>query len=290
MAEHRMLGILGVRDDRLRDAYSPEEIEQFRMLAEQLAVSIQNSRVYERMKERDRLAALGEMSAGLAHEIRNPLGAIKGAAQFLHDAADSVALAGEPGPEGEIDEPPAEFLEIIIEEANRLNRVVTQFLDYARPDRGDRIEIQVNDVLRRTCQVLSQQAPEGIEMETDFAAELPKVSGDPQQLHQVFLNLGLNAFQAMGDSGTLTISTSLRPSLWDEQAHAVVISLRDTGCGIASENLKSLFIPFVTTKKKGSGLGLPISQRFVEAHGGRIEVDSKPAAGSTFRVVLPATE
>jgi signal transduction histidine kinase len=286
MAENRMLGLFAVRDDRLRDAYSPEEVEQFRMLAEQLAVSIQNSRVYERMKERDRLAALGEMSAGLAHEIRNPLGAIKGAAQYLHDAA----LDGEQPNTEELEESAGEFLEIIIEEANRLNRVVSQFLDYARPDRGDRQTLAINKVIERTFQLLAQQAPPDVKLKLDTTVELPRVRGDFQQLHQVFLNLGLNAIQAMRSGGVLYITTGLRPNLWDERGNTVVVSFRDTGCGISADALKTLFIPFVTTKKKGSGLGLPISQRFVEAHGGRIEVDSKPGRGSSFRVVLPALE
>ena len=299
MAESRMLGLLTVRDDRMRDAYSPEEVEQFRTLTEQLSISIQNSRVYERMKERDRLAALGEMSAGLAHEIRNPLGAIKGAAQFLQDAddtftkeSDGTTSDGKSGSspsqadddtEGEAQE----FLGIIIEEVNRLNRVVSQFLDYARPAGAKEIEsLVINRVLRKTIQILNSQA-EKVKIDLKLDDSLPPFQGDPQALHQVFLNLGLNAIQAMEEKGVLQISTTLQPHLWEDKGDAIVISFKDTGTGISEEGIKSLFIPFVTTKKKGSGLGLPISQRIVESHDGRIEVESRLGSGSVFRVVLP---
>lgn len=290
--EGMMLGLLTVRDDRMRDAYSPEEVEQFRTLAEQLSISIQNSRVYERMKERDRLAALGEMSAGLAHEIRNPLGAIKGAAQFLQDAAletEPESASVEEQGRNEADGESQEFLAIIIEEVNRLNRVVSQFLDYARPERGGLEALSINDVVKKSVQVLRPQSGE-VEIHERLDETIPLVMGDPQGLHQVFLNLGLNAVQAMEKEGELHVRTSLRPSLWEKHSDAVVVEFKDTGPGISVDAMKSLFIPFVTTKKKGTGLGLPISQRIVEAHGGRIEVDSKLEKGSSFRVVLSAGE
>ena len=259
---------------------TPEE------LAAQMGITLQNSKVYERMKERDRLAALGEMAAGLAHEIRNPLGAIKGAAQFLNP----------PAPTGGEEELPAtapaesrEFLDIIVEEANRLNKVVSQFLDYARPFRGDMQLLDLNDVIRRSAQLI--QADAKVEIQVALDESSPRVRADAEQLRQVFLNLAINAVEAMPEGGKLTISTGVRrigrrgiPERFAE------IRFRDTGPGIPPAVVKNLFIPFFTTKEKGTGLGLPISQRIIENHGGRIEVRSRLGLGSTFVVVLPWAE
>src|SRR6185369_17390051 len=143
VAEDQVLGLLNLKDERLREAYASDEVDLFRGVVAQIAIIVQNTKLYARMKERDRLAALGEMAAGLAHEIRNPLGAIKGAAQLLQPSADSNESSES-----------REFLGIIVEEANRLNRVVSQFLDYARPYKGVLDAVDVNDVVRRTLQLL----------------------------------------------------------------------------------------------------------------------------------------
>jgi signal transduction histidine kinase len=270
----QIVGLLGVRDERLRDAFASDEFELLRGLGAQLAIAVKNSKLYDRMKERDRLAALGEMAAGLAHEIRNPLGAIKGAAQLLLPSGDGAP------PESRESR---EFLGIIVEEANRLNRVVSQFLDYARPYQGNLEPLDVNEVVRKTAQLLPPGTPSS-DVQLQLGAT-PPVRGDAEQLRQVFLNLALNALQAMPDGGRLTISTVTRSSRGAPSA--VEVRFQDTGRGIPSAAMKNLFIPFYTTKDKGTGLGLPISQRIVENHGGRIEVRSREGAGSTFAVVLP---
>jgi signal transduction histidine kinase len=306
-----VLGLVGLRDERLREAYSSDELDLLRGLAHQLSITLQNSALYERMKERDRLAALGEMAAGLAHEIRNPLGAIKGAAQLLQPTLamvqDDVAPAAAPTASGgseapsttaptapSIDGASREFVDIIIEEANRLNRVVSQFLDYARPFRGDLKPVELEEILRRTVQLLQSEEAASrctIDLRLDGASPLPPVRGDGEQLLQVFLNLGLNALQAMTDGGTLSITSAVRGAGRRARgagaATMVEIRFTDTGPGIATAALKKLFIPFFTTKDKGTGLGLPISQRIVENHGGIIEVRSTPRQGATFNVLLP---
>jgi signal transduction histidine kinase len=278
VGQDAILGMLCLRDERLREAYSTDEIDLFRAIAAQAAITIQNSQVYERMKERDRLAALGEMAAGLAHEIRNPLGSIKGAAQYLL-------------PEGESLGPAKEFLSIIVDEVNRLNNVVSQFLDYARPYRGDQEPLDVNDVVKKTVQLLQQETdtvPGRYELALNLADELPPVRADAEQLRQVFLNLGLNALQAMPQGGKLVVSSGVRRGARrGEPASFLEVRFRDTGCGIAPGDLKNLFIPFYTTKEKGTGLGLPISQRIIENHGGTIEVRSQQGKGATFTVLLP---
>lgn len=283
--EDQLLGMLVLRDERLREAYSTDEIELFRSVATTIGVTLQNSQVYERMKERDRLAALGQMAAGLAHEIRNPLGSIKGAAQFLQPSSPSASGQGaSPAQAGDT----KEFLNIIVEEVNRLNKIVSQFLDYARPYRGDQEPLEITDVLKKTLQRLAKEEASHFEIVTAFADRLPPVRADAEQLLQVFLNLSLNALQAMPQGGRLVISTSLRRATRRGAAAAFLeVRFRDSGVGIPPGDLKNLFIPFFTTKDKGTGLGLPISQRIIENHGGTIEVRSQPGEGATFTVLLP---
>jgi signal transduction histidine kinase len=279
--EDQLLGALVLRDERLREAYSSEEIELFRGVALSIGVTLQNSQVYERMKERDRLAALGQMAAGLAHEIRNPLGAIKGAAQFLQPTANGHGGVDAAGTK--------EFLNIIVEEVNRLNNIVSQFLDYARPYRGEQEPLEVNDVVRKTLQLLGKESEgKGIDVVPSLVDGLPPARADAEQLVQVFLNLSLNALQAMPEGGRLFVSTSIRRATRRGAAAAFLeVRFRDTGVGIPPGDLRNLFIPFFTTKEKGTGLGLPISQRIIENHGGTIEVRSQAGMGATFTVLLP---
>jgi signal transduction histidine kinase len=277
-----LLGVLGFDDDRVTDAFDLDDIDVFRRLAGQASRVIESTQVLERMKERDRLAAVGEMAAGLAHEIRNPLGAIKGAAQLL---------VGPDGKPLEPSETTTEFLHIIVEEVDRLNKVVTQFLDYARPakaDQADHTELDINEVVRKTVQLIeSDKAAEGVDIEVRYDDLLPLVAGDPEQLRQVFLNLGLNALQSMPDGGTLEIRTTRRRRSALGYGSFAEIRFRDTGVGIPRDKIKNLFIPFFTTKQRGTGLGLAISQRIVTQHAGAIEVRSTPGSGSTFSVFLP---
>jgi len=278
-----LLGLFCVRDDRTDSAYDPDDIELFRQVAIAAARVIESSQAYERVKERDRLAALGEMAAGLAHEIRNPLGAIKGAAQLL---ITDGKPAGSP-------QEVAEWLEIIVEEANRLNNVVTRFLDYARaegPSRDSASTVDLNHVVRRTVQLLQPDEHKRVEFRVRLDEQLPHINGDPESLMQVFLNLGQNALQAMPDGGTLEILTTRRRRSRLGYGQFAEVRFRDTGIGIPRDRLKKLFIPFYTTKQKGTGLGLAISHRIVNQHAGTIEVRSTIGQGSTFSVFLPAAE
>lgn len=273
-------GLLCVRDDRTRDAFSPEEVQLLRSLGAQASIALENSRLYQRLKQRDRLAALGEMAAGLAHEIRNPLGAIKASAQFL----------AEPTDDDERDAATAEFLGIIVEEVDRLNRVVSSFLDYARPSTGDPAPTDLNAVVRRTMQLLAKDL-DGIESKLELAEELPRVRIDAERLRQVLINLCQNAAQAMEGRGRLTIRTAPRVHRdGSGERQWVELGVSDTGPGIPQKVLANLFVPFVTTKNRGTGLGLAISQRIVSAAGGHIEARSAAEVGTTFIVRLPAVE
>ena len=292
-----LLGLFCVRDDRTDSSFDADDIDTFRQLAIGAARVIESSQAYERVKERDRLAALGEMAAGLAHEIRNPLGAIKGAAQLL------ITADTKPNPritEQTVVDPKSsetvELLEIIVEEANRLNNVVTRFLDYARSERPGRegaAKVDLNAILRKTEQLLRQdiaKAPKPVELRVRLDDMLPQVAGDPESLLQVFLNLGQNALQAMPDGGSLEILTTRRRRSRLGYGQFAEVRFRDSGVGIPRDKLKKLFIPFYTTKQKGTGLGLAISHRIVNQHGGTIEVRSTIGQGSTFSVFLPAAE
>jgi signal transduction histidine kinase len=279
-----LLGLFTLRDDRTESAFDADDIDVFRQLAIGAARVIESSQAYERVKERDRLAALGEMAAGLAHEIRNPLGAIKGAAQLLMTSNHSPAQSS---PEN------VEFLAIIVEEANRLNNVVTRFLDYARPERPGRegaSKVDLNLVVRKTVQLLQQEPLKNVELRVRLDEQLPQVAGDPESLIQVFLNLGQNALHAMPDGGTLEILSTRRRRSRLGYGQFAEVRFRDTGIGIPRDRLKKLFIPFYTTKQKGTGLGLAISHRIINQHGGTIEVRSTIGQGSTFSVFLPAAE
>jgi len=292
------VALLFVADDRVRDAFTPEEISLLETVATQIGVVVANSRVYSRMKERDRLAALGSMAAGLAHEVKNPLGAIKGAAQLLEEVGTN---AGE-------DPTAREFVGIILEEVNRLDRVVGSFLDYARPHAGNPIPLDLNAAVRRTVQILSSQITDGsVEVRQELAELLPRTRMDPEKFRQVLMNLMQNAIQAMDGQGKITVSTSVRRSArgrvappdgsvpisrrsLSDEAELVEVGVRDTGPGISPKVLRNLFIPFFTTKSKGTGLGLAISQSIVQNAGGTIEVHSQPGDGTTFTIVLPAAD
>jgi signal transduction histidine kinase len=279
LAGDRVVGFLACWDERVQEAFASDEIARLLEVADRCALVIENSKLYQQMKERDRLAALGEMSAGLAHEIRNPLAAIKAAVQYL----DPQKL-----PEGD-----REFLQIMIEEVNRLNGVVTQFLDYSRPLKPSMAPTAVNDVLEKTFKLLQAEAPQNVAVELELAPWLPRVQADAEQLKQVFLNLALNAFQAMPGGGRLHVSTRLARdelAFWREgsrKADVVEVRFRDTGPGIPEAARESIFVPFYTTKEKGTGLGLAICLRLVKAHQGSIVVRSPAGEGAEFLVSLP---
>lgn len=288
-------GFIGVRDERLRDAFSADDLKLLRSLGSHVAVAIENTRLYERIKERDRLAAIGEMSAGLAHEIRNPLGAIKGAVQFIT----------EDGMEGENRElnlkEEKEFLDIIISEVDRLNKVVSSFLDYARPShtRDEQAAADVNSVILQTQKIADSEITRAkVEMELNLGEELAKVHMSEEKLGQVLWNLLINAIEATMDSGhkgqvRVTSRMVDAPRAWNplygpSGKGFIEVSVSDNGRGIPASILPKIFIPFYTTKQKGTGLGLAISHRIVREAGGVVEVDTRDGEGTTFKVLLPA--
>lgn len=224
----------------------------------------------DQVRRQDRLASLGHLSAGVAHEIRNPLAIIKGSAEILRRR-----FGGQADEEG--------LTHSIIEEVNRLSEVVTNFLDFARPKEPTIVQGDLNGVIHKALALAGHhRSGESVRVESELASDLPPVPMDPEQCQQVFLNLILNALEAMRDGGVLTVRSRV-----DEVSGCAVVEVQDTGEGIDEETRGNIFDPFFTSKEQGTGLGLSVVHMIVAAHGGRIEVDSEPGQGSVFRVFFP---
>lgn len=225
---------------------------------------------FDERLEREKSMMLEEMAPVLAHEIKNPLGAIKGAAQYLATEVDS--------------EENKRILNIIIEETDRLNGVMSQFLTYAKPYRHEKKEQKIEPLLDRILSLVeARRINERVTIQKEIRENLPAVRMDADRIMQVILNIVFNALEAMPEGGTLTLGAR---RIEKENREGIEILVRDTGKGIAREDLKNIFKPFYTTKERGVGLGLAICQRIVKSHGGEIKVKSIPGKGSSFRIQL----
>jgi two-component system sensor histidine kinase HydH len=227
---------------------------------------------FDEKLEREKALLLAEMAPVFAHEIRNPLGSIKGAAQYLQSESNT--------------EEHSQLLNVIIEEVNRLNAVVSQFLEYARPGSGKIQLHDINAIILRTIAIISaNRLADKIAISRELQEGLPTIKVDEQQILQVLINISLNAIEAMPGGGSLTFRTS---KIESSAGLAVGISIRDTGLGIGPDDRKNIFKPFYTTKERGVGLGLAICQRIIREHGGSIRVKSIPGQGSVFFIRLNA--
>ena len=240
-------------------------------------VLFQDLREIEELKEaveRERhLASLGRLAAGVAHEVRNPLSSLKGFAQFFR-----AKFA--PGSEEE------RYSDIMIEEVERLDRVVQELLDFARPVAPSLKPTAPNSLIEEALALVSEDAQfRRVTVERRLPDGLPDVLVDPMQMRQAMLNVFLNAIEAMGDGGTMTVETSESRS--PDGARSVTLAVADTGPGMTTEEMDKLFEPFYTTKPKGTGLGMTVVSRVVEQNGGRVLVKSAPGEGTTLTFVLP---
>lgn len=268
-----VLGWVNLRDEDWSDGFTADELQGLAEIADLAAVALANISEFQALEEAHRLSALGAMAAGLAHEIRNPLAGIKGAAQFLQG---EVGLS----PDAQ------EMLDVVVVEADRLNVVVSQFLDYARPMNLQLDLTPLNALVSQALALVrAQGVPAGVRLEEQLDPDLPLVPLDPGRVRQVLLNLVQNGIQAMPEGGTLTLSTHRRQA--PGRAPSVEVRVADTGRGVPLDVQDKLFVPFFTTKEHGTGLGLAISQRIVQRHGGEIELQSEPGAGAVFSVRLP---
>lgn len=225
----------------------------------------------EKMQRLDRLANLGMLSAGMAHEIKNGMQAVKTFVELLLEKNQDAELG-----------------DVVRHELDRINAIVTQMLRMAAPASASFKAVRVHEVLDHSLRLLQPQVSgKLITVKKNYRAEADAVRGDDAQLQQTFMNLLLNALEAMGPNGTLTISTEIAAG--ESGAHSLKIKIQDTGVGIKPENLAHLFEPFFTTKKNGTGLGLAICRRVVLEHHGTMEVQSETSQGSTFSISLPVT-
>jgi signal transduction histidine kinase len=231
-------------------------------------------RLYEQAERRKRLALIGAMAAGVAHEIRNPLASIKGAAQYVQKDLEGLEGKGEA----------REYLKLLVGEVDCLNDVVESFMAYARPLEPRRKEVRLEELLGDIVRLQGVSVPAGVRIETAFDPDLPPVPADPALLTQAVTNLLRNAVEAMPDGGTVTFRTRPVVTAWRTYAAIEVI---DAGPGVSAGDLDRIFQPFYTTKSKGTGLGLSIARRIVEAHGGEVAVANVRPRGCKFTFLLP---
>jgi len=217
-----------------------------------------------------RLASIGSLAAGIAHEIRNPLSSIKGFATYFKERYKEV-------PEDN------KTAEIMVQEVERLNRVIGQLLEFARPIKLNKVQAKIHDLITYSLKMIQKQVQDrGVVITTNLSPEIKEVSLDPDRISQVLLNLYLNAIEAMDQGGMLGVDSSL-----DKESGRAKIIVSDTGSGIKEEDLVHIFDPYFTTKQSGTGLGLAIVHRIIEAHKGEVRIESEPGKGTRVSVVLP---
>lgn len=262
--------VVGFLTQQLAEA-NRAKARNYQALAEELELANQNLRKAEAAVRRaDRLAALGQLTAGLAHELRNPMSTIKNSAEMLSKTVSSS------------DEVGRELAGFISSEVDRTNSLITRFLEFARPMRL-RLEVEdVTGILDRAAGQLEKITP-GVQIFKNYSPDVRPIPVDGELLERVFFNLLHNAAQASPPQGVVTLRT--RP-----MGDAVEIAVIDRGAGIAPKDLENIFNPFFTTKHDGVGLGLAIVSKIVDEHDGKIVVESQPGEGSVFRVILPAKQ
>jgi signal transduction histidine kinase len=271
----RLMGFILLGKKRSEKDYTVEELEILEAFSNQTALAISRALIYRDMSLKDKqimqaekMAAIGELAAGIAHEIRNPLGIITGSAETIRRHPDQKIRE--------------EMTNYILEESQRINGLIGTFLDFARPKEPNLTNCDLREVLEKTLLLLSPQAKTlGIEIEKEIPQKLLQVSADPDQMRQAFTNLGVNALEAMPEGGTLKIRVfrNARDKVW--------VQFSDTGKGIPREVAAKVFDPFFTTKEGGTGLGLSIAHRIITQHRGEIHVEGGEGKGSTFTIILP---
>jgi len=280
ISKGQLIGMMNLGYKFTKDIYSHEDIELLSTLANQTAIAIENARLYEDLKRSksyirraDRLASLGTLTAGLAHEIRNPMVAIKTLTQLLPERLDDEEFR-------------SQFLKIASGEVDRISSLVNELLDFARPSDPKWASEDINAILDGMILLVSTATKKKlITIIKNYASNLPSVQIDREQIKQVILNILLNAIDATSEHGNITVKT--RSFIKPGGEPYVQIEFTDTGCGIPGEHLEDIFNPFFTTKVTGSGLGLSISNQIVQDHKGYIDVESQLEKGSSFFINLP---
>lgn len=230
--------------------------------------ALERQQLEQKLNRARHLSALGEMTAAISHEIRNPLGIIKSSAELLKKKMAAI-------------EPGNPIPDVIVQEATRLNDIITDFLNFARPRELDLADCEIGAIIDRNINFLSSQATQkNCAIQTDIQPDLPPIQADTAMLYQAFLNILLNAMQAMPTGGTITVTARA-------DAQGVHISFEDTGQGIPADIAEKIWDPFFTTKEKGTGLGLGIVKNIIDAHGGSIVIENRASGGARVCVDLP---
>jgi two-component system, NtrC family, sensor histidine kinase HydH len=262
LAVGTVTGVLSDRERRRR-----AELQSTAHKLSQVYRELQDT--FEQVKRADRLSAIGQLAAGLAHEIRNPLASIDGAAEVMEAAERPEEVL-------------AETMSIVRKECARLNRLLTNLLDFARPRHPEWREVNVPRVLDSVIELVKHSAGKGIHLKRTAADRLPPLWADEEQIAQVILNLTINAAQAMPDGGEIELSAR-------ESNDGVLIQVKDEGIGVASEHIDKIFDPFFTTKDTGTGLGLSVVHQIVRQLGGTVSVARNETCGMTFSLFFPQT-
>ena len=304
----RLLGVVQAHTIIDEHRYAVEDLKLLTAIGMQAGTALENASLYEKLAaektalhqaheqlkaaqegliQSERLAAIGRLTAGIVHDVRNPMTVILGRAQIMQMAMEGGGIREVDGLNV------IESLEHIQQGVEHCNKVINQLLQFARPSAPTVELVSINELLEGTTSFVSHEVDKaGAEISTRLQRDLPPVSLDPNQIKQVFLNILINAVEALGEDGRIEIATAV--AVTAKGADAVAVRVTDNGQGMAAEVKKRLFEPFFTTKEAssghgGTGLGLSVSYGIVRSHGGTIEVSSTPGEGSTFVVVLPLT-
>jgi signal transduction histidine kinase len=286
ISRDKLIGILSLGPKRMDQRITDNDLEFISVFAGQVTVSVENALLYENQKrintelrdtqkqliQSEKLAATGQFSASLAHEINNPLGIIKNYLQILAESPAGVEASRDQQAN----------LDAIKEEVDRIARIVKSFLDFSRPAKEEMNFVDLNEIIRQVIFLVHQEfLSQGVKITTDLPESLPQILGSEDQLKQVFLNLLVNSRDSMPGGGSVSIRV-------EETGKRVEIEISDTGCGISEENINRIFDPFFTTKTdgKGTGLGLWICYGIIQRHGGAIQAH-RQKQGTSFTVTLP---
>jgi signal transduction histidine kinase len=233
--------------------------------------AMERLRLKERLGRAERLSSLGEMAAGISHEIRNPLGIIRSSAELLKKKVTKV-------------DPSNTIPDIIVEEANRLNNIITDFINFAKPRSPNLVPCRIEEVIDKNITFLSMQIKEkGYAIKQNYQNSLPEIQADADMLYQSFLNILINAMQAMPNGGNIEVAISSNDKM-------VTINFEDEGQGISKEVIDKIWDPFFTTKEMGTGLGLGVVKNLIESHGGNIQIQNKSRRGTRVTVELPVNQ
>jgi signal transduction histidine kinase len=278
MSRDHLIGIINLGHKRSGDMYSHEDLDLLTHFAAQASIALENARLYQEMqrtqqlmRRSDRMASLGSLTAGLAHEIRNPLVAVKTFLDLLPERYKDKEFR-------------VDFLKLTSSELDRITNLVSELLNFAKPTKPKFRKTDVNQVIEEIIPLIQVEATKrDIAIETNLL-ETPKAMLDADQMKQVFLNIFLNAIEAIKDHGRISITSR---DIQKNGSEYVQVEIADTGKGIPKRIMEQIFDPFFTTKEKGAGLGLAITHQIVQDHHGTIEVESMPKKGTTFFINIP---